>query len=63
VKFFLEICSGILVGIVFTIVARVMGIEMTGMQFSVLAGSTAFTTYIAMEISNAILKNREAKQT
>jgi len=62
-KFFLEMCSAFIVGIVFAIVARVMNIEMTGVQFAILGGSTAFTVYITMEISSAILKNREAKKS
>jgi len=61
-KFLLELLGAVVVGVVFTVVARVMNIEMTSTQFAVLAGSTAFTTYIVMEVVNAILKKREAKK-
>ena len=62
-KYFLEFLSGLLVGVVFAILVLVMDIEMTGLQLGILAGSTAFTTYLLMEATSAILKKRESKKT
>ena len=61
-KFLLELLGAVVVGAVFAVVARLMNIEMTSTQFGVLAGSTAFTTYIMMEVVSAIMKKREAKK-